>query len=196
MDQLLNISEYSPIFVYLLLDILTILIFSWGIYFKRYSDREGVVTYVLFNLFVFVVVTAFLHAKEGIDAGFGFGLFAVLSLITLRSETLTRTNITFFFGSLSIALINALSLENVYMVLILNCVILIATWIIDHPKLLSGVHNMKIVLDHIPSGLLDTNPVTLTELSNSLGVQVLTYTVININQVKDTVKLEIAYKKI
>ena len=197
MDQLFHIiSEYSNVFVYLFVDILTILIFSWGIYFKRYSDREGVVTYVLFNLFVFVVVTAFLHAKEGIDAGFGFGLFAVLSLITLRSETLTRTNITFFFGSLSIALINALSLENVVMVVLLNGVILVATWIIDHPQLLSGVQNMKIVLDHIPAGLLDTNPVTLKELSDCLGVQVLTYTVININQVKDTVKLEIAYKKI
>ncbi len=196
MDQVFNISLYSHVFVYLFLDIVTILIFSWGIYFKRYSDREGVVTYVLFNVFVFVVVTAFLHAKEGIDAGFGFGLFAVLSLITLRSETLTRTNITFFFGSLSIALINALSLESLVVVLLLNGIILASTWIIDHPHLLSGVQNMKIVLDHIPAGLLDTNPVTLTELSESLGVQVLTYTVININQVKDTVKLEIAYKKI
>lgn len=196
MNQLLHIFEYSNVFIYLFIDILTILIFSWGIYFKRYSDREGVVTYVLFNLFVFVVVTAFLHAKEGIDAGFGFGLFAVLSLITLRSETLTRTSITFFFGSLSIALINALSLENVVMVLLLNGVILVGTWVIDHPKLLSGVQNMRIVLDHIPKGLLDTKSATLGELSDLLGVQVLTYTVIDINQVKDTVKLEIAYRKI
>jgi hypothetical protein len=196
MDYLLQLTPHATILGYLLLDIITILIFSWGIYFKRYYDREGVVTYVLFNLFVFAVVIAFLQVKEGMNMGFGFGLFAVLSLITLRSEALTRTNITFFFGSLSIALINALSLENFTLVVLLNLMILIAAWAIDHPRLLSGVQNMKVVLDHIPADILDASPSTVASLSETLGVEVITYTVININQVNDTTKLEIAYRKV
>jgi hypothetical protein len=196
MDYVLQLTAHNTILGYLLLDVITILVFSWGIYFRRYYDREGVVTYVLFNLFVFAVVIAFLQVKEGMNIGFGFGLFAVLSLITLRSEALTRTNITFFFGSLTIALINALSLDDVALVVLLNLMILIAAWIIDHPRLLSGVQNMKVVLDHIPKDILGTSPATLASLSDTLGVGVITYTVININQVKDTVKLEIAYKKV
>jgi hypothetical protein len=196
MDYILQLAPYTTILGYLLLNVVTILIFSWGIYFKRYYDREGVVTYVLFNLFVFAVVTAFLQVKEGMNIGFGFGLFAVLSLITLRSEALTRTNITFFFGSLTIALINALSLDDVVLVVALNIMILIAAWTIDHPRLLRGIQNMKVVLDHIPKDILVTSPETLISLSETLGVEVITYTVLNINQVKDTVKLEIAYKKV
>lgn len=196
MDYLLNLTTHQSILWYLLLDVVTILLFSWGIYFKRYYDREGVVTYVLFNLFVFAVVTAFLQVKEGMNIGFGFGLFAVLSLITLRSETLTRTNITFFFGSLAIALINALSLADAPLVVFLNMVILVTAWVVDHPRLLSGVQNMKVLLDHIPKDILDTTPATIQDLSETLGVDVITYRVMNINQVKDTVKLEIAYRKI
>jgi hypothetical protein len=196
METVLQLTTYNTILGYLLLDVIAILVFSWGIYFRRYYDREGVVTYVLFNLFVFAVVIAFLQVKEGMNIGFGFGLFAVLSLITLRSEALTRTNITFFFGSLTIALINALSLDDVVLVVALNIMILIASWAIDHPRLLRGIQNMKVVLDHIPKDILVTSPETLISLSETLGVEVITYTVLNINQVKDTVKLEIAYKKV
>ncbi len=195
MEFIQQLSTHSTILGYLLFDVVTILIFSWGIYFKRYYDREGVVTYVLFNLFVFAVVTAFLQVKEGMNIGFGFGLFAVLSLITLRSETLTRTNITFFFGSLSIALINALSLDDATLVVFLNIMILVTAWIIDHPLLLSGVQNMKVTLDYIPKDILSHDQELTRSLSVTLGIEVITYTVINIDHVNDTVKLEIAYKK-
>jgi Domain of unknown function (DUF4956) len=180
---------------YLALNLISITIFSLGIYFKRYYDREAVITCVLFNLFVFAVVTAFLNVSSEMSAGFGFGLFAILSLITLRSETLTRTTITFFFGSLSIALINALGLDNGALVVFLNATILLAAWIVDHPDLLSGVQNMKLVLDHIPEGILEHSPAALKDLSDVLHVQVITYTVVNIDQVKDTVKLEVAYRR-
>lgn len=195
MESVLQVLT-SDIVGYFIINLIAVVILSYAIYFKRYHDREAVTAYILFNMFVFAVVVVFLQVKEGIDMGFGFGLFAVLSLITLRSETLTRTDITFFFGSLSIALINALSIENVALVIFLNIAILAVAYIFDHPKLLSGVHNMKVLLDHIPDAILEQSPTTAAELSKKFGVEVIGFTVANIDQVKDTVKLEIAYKKI
>ena len=151
--------------------------------------------YFAYCLFVFGVVTAFQNLGEGMGIGFGFGLFAVLSLITLRSELLTKTDITYFFGALAIALINSLSLPSVELVVALNTVALLAAWIVDHPKLLSDMQNTKVILDHIPEAVLDQSEAALEYLGKKFSVKVISYRVINVDEVNDTARLDIAYKK-
>ena len=141
---------------------------------------------MLFNVFVFGVVTAFQNLGEGM--GIGFGLLAELSLITLRSKVLTKTDITYFFRSLAIALINALSLPPVELVIALNTFAILAAWIVVHPKLLRDFQNAKIVLNQ--------SEAAVEYLSEKLSVKVISYRVINIDEVNDTARLDIAYKKI
>ena len=195
MNHLLELLTNSNLVTYFVLDVVTVSILAYGIYFKRYFDRDAVTAAVLFNIFVFGVVTAFQNLGEGMGIGFGFGLFAVLSLITLRSELLTKTDITYFFGALAIALINSLSLPSVELVIALNSVALIAAWIVDHPKLLSEMQNTKVELDHIPDAILNQTDAALEYLSNKFAVTVVSYRVMNINEVNDTARLDIAFKK-
>ena len=195
MNHLLELVTTSNLVIYFVLDIVTVSILAYGIYFKRYFDRDAVTAAVLFNVFVFGVVTAFQNLGEGMGIGFGFGLFAVLSLITLRSELLTKTDITYFFGALAIALINSLSLPSVELVVALNTVALLAAWIVDHPKLLSDMQNTKVMLDHIPEAVLDQSEAALEYLGKKFSVKVISYRVINVDEVNDTARLDIAYKK-
>lgn len=195
MNHLLELVTTSNLVIYFVLDIVTVSILAYGIYFKRYFDRDAVTAAVLFNVFVFGVVTAFQNLGEGMGIGFGFGLFAVLSLITLRSELLTKTDITYFFGALAIALINSLSLPSVELVVALNTVALLAAWIVDHPKLLSDMQNTKVILDHIPEAVLDQSEAALEYLGKKFSVKVISYRVINVDEVNDTARLDIAYKK-
>lgn len=195
MNYLLDLLSEDNLLIFFILDVTTVSILAYGIYFKRYFDRDAVTAAVLFNIFVFGVVTAFQNLDEGMGIGFGFGLFAVLSLITLRSEVLTKTDITYFFGSLAIALINALSLPSVELVVVLNIVALVAAWIVDHPKLLSEMQNTKVELDHIPDAVLNQSDLALGYLSEKFSVSVISYRVLNINEVNDTARLDIAFKK-
>ena len=195
MNQLLNILTTDNLLLFFVFDAVTVAILGYGIYFKRYHDRDAVTASVLFNIFVFGVVTAFQNLDEGMGIGFGFGLFAVLSLITLRSEVLTKTDITYFFGSLSIALINSLALGNISLVLMLNVVALLAAWIVDHPKILNDMQNTKVTLDHIPEAILDQSNSALDYLGGKFKVSVISYRVINIDEINDTAKLELAYQK-
>ena len=195
MNHSLELLINSNLLIYFVLDVITVSVLAYGIYFKRYFDRDAVTAAVLFNIFVFGVVTAFQNLEEGMGMGFGFGLFAVLSLITLRSELLTKTDITYFFGALAIALINALSLPSVELVVALNAIALLAAWIVDHPKLLSEMQNTKVELDHIPDAVLDQSGAALDFLSNKFAVTVVSYRVLNINEVNDTARLDIAFKK-
>ncbi len=202
---LLNMSQVNAFFAsqsqfvilgcYFLVDITAITFLCYGIFYKRYFDRDAVTANMLFNLFIFIVIVVlFTLNVGGIDMGFGFGLFAVLSLVDLRSETFRKTDVTYFFGSLSIALINALALPNFSLIFLLNVLIILGTWIIDNPRLLAGFASMRTTLDHIPEGIIDDIEGTAKVLSEKFGVSVISYSVKEINFVNDTVKVRIIYK--
>ena len=80
---------------------MTALVF--GLYYRRYRDKELVTAASLFNVFAFGVLTILSSVEFSLAAG--FGLFAILALFTLRSEQISKVEITYFFGSIAIAVI-------------------------------------------------------------------------------------------
>ena len=78
---------------------MTILVF--GLYYRRYRDKELATTASMFNVFVFAVLTVLSSIEFGVAAG--FGLFAILALFSLRSEPLSKIEMTYFFGSVALA---------------------------------------------------------------------------------------------
>ena len=75
----------------------------FGLYYRRYRDKELVTTASMFNIFAFCVLTVLSSVSFSVTAG--FGLFAILALFSLRSEQISKIEITYFFGSISIAVI-------------------------------------------------------------------------------------------
>jgi ABC-type polysaccharide transport system permease subunit len=89
--------------VRLLIDVGAMLTLVFGMFYQRYRDKELVTAAALFNIFIFSVLTVLSQVEFGLAAG--FGLFAILALFTLRSEPLGKTEMTYFFGSVAIAVI-------------------------------------------------------------------------------------------
>jgi hypothetical protein len=65
-----------------------------------------VVAYLVVNLGL-VAITAAL-TSTGISAGLGFGLFAVLSIIRLRSAEMDQPEVAYYFASMTIGLLGGL----------------------------------------------------------------------------------------
>ena len=76
----------------LVLDVLAMLALVFGLYYRRYSDKELVTSAALFNIFVFGVLTVLSAVHFSVTAG--FGLFAILALFTVRSEPLSKVELT------------------------------------------------------------------------------------------------------
>ncbi|MCA0342300.1 MAG: DUF4956 domain-containing protein, partial [Proteobacteria bacterium] len=74
------------------IDLAGMSILMFGMYYRRYRDKELVTAAALFNIFVFAVLTVLSVVDFGVAAG--FGLFAILALFTLRSEPLSKTEMT------------------------------------------------------------------------------------------------------
>lgn len=165
----------------------------FGMYYRRYRDKELVTAAALFNVFVFAVLTVLSSVQFGVAAG--FGLFAILALFTLRSEPLSKTEMTYFFGSVAIAVICSVQGTTVPFVVVTVLFVLAGAYVIDHPRMLQSVSGTKVSLDKINVALLSDPKSMRAELSDRLGVDVLSYQVLQLDYITEMAKLNVHYRK-
>ena len=146
------IAEHLDLGVRFCLDVGVTLAITLGIYYRRYGDKELVVSATLFNVFIFSVLSILSGIEFSVSAG--FGLFAILALFTLRSEQISKIEITYFFGAVSIAVIFALDGVSLTTATITALIVLISVFLLDHPKVLPPVNTLRITLDKIDAHAL------------------------------------------
>jgi hypothetical protein len=164
---------------------MTLLVF--GMYYRRYRDKELVTAAALFNIFVFAVLTILSSVNFSVAAG--FGLFAILALFTLRSEPLTKIEMTYFFGSVAIAVIASVQGTTVPFAAMVVLFVLVGAYVVDHPKMLRSVSGAKVTLDRIHSTLLSDRNAMHADLSERLGVTVLSYQVLQLDYITEMARL-------
>src|SRR5687767_5683696 len=86
------------------LNLVALFLVAYVIYFRRHRRRDHLIGYVAFNLSLFTVSAALAGAGT-LTIGIGFGLFAVLSIVRLRSEEATQAEIGYTMVVLVLGLI-------------------------------------------------------------------------------------------
>lgn len=169
---------------------MTLLMF--GLYYRRYRDKELATTASMFNVFAFAVLTILSSVEFSIAAG--FGLFAILALFSLRSEAISKIEICYFFGSIAIAVICSVLGTGLALVATIVVFVLIAAWLLDHPNILQSAASAKLTLDRIEAHML-ADPIQMRiDLSQRLGVEVMNFQVIEVNYVNDLARLNVFYR--
>ncbi len=170
---------------------MTFLVF--GLFYQRYRDKELVTAASLFNIFAFGVLTILGSVEFSLAAG--FGLFAILALFTLRSEQISKIEISYFFGSVAIAVICSIKGTTLPFVITVIALVLLAAYLFDHPRILKSVDGIKITLDKIePDALSDPNKMR-RDLSERLGVEVMNYQIVALNYITDMAQISVFYRK-
>jgi hypothetical protein len=165
----------------------------FGLYYRRYRDKELVTAASMFNIFAFGVLTVLSSVEFSVQAG--FGLFAVLALFTLRSEQISKIEITYFFGSIAIAVICSVHGTTIPFVLGVAGAVLVGAWILDHPKILASSDGVKITLDKIDHDALSNPGRMNSDLSDRLGVKVMSYQIISLDYVNDMARINVFFQK-
>lgn len=169
------------------------LLLVFGLYYRRYRDKELVTAAALFNVFVFAVLAVLTKVEFGIAAG--FGLFAILALFTLRSEPISKTEIAYFFGAVAIAVICSVQGTSLAFVATVTAMVLAGAYLIDHPRILRSVDGVKITLDKIDGHALADPAAMRSDLSRRLGVDVMSYQIVAVDFINDMVRLNVFYRK-
>jgi hypothetical protein len=176
----------------LLVNTTAMLLLIFGMYYRRYRDKELATAASMFNIFTFAVLTILSSVQFSIAAG--FGLFAILALFSLRSEAISKIEISYFFGAIAIAVICSVLGTTLWLVIGIVAFVLIAAWAIDHPKILKSVASAKVTLDKIDPHVLSDTHRMKAELSARLGVNVMTFQIIELNYVNDLARLNVYFR--
>jgi len=171
-----------------LLDLVAIAILVFVIYFPRHRRRDMVVAYLVTNLGL-VAVTSALTAT-GVSAGLGFGLFAVLSIIRLRSAELDQQEIAYYFASMTLGLLGGLVLSPAWLAPALMVAALTALAVGDHPGLYSAYRVQTLVLD---AAYADEQEL-VRRLDEMLGADILRIKVRRVDLVEATTTVEARYR--
>lgn len=175
------------------INLTAMLVLIFGFYYHRYRDKELVTAAALFNIFAFGVLTILGSVEFSLAAG--FGLFAILALFTLRSEQISKIEITYFFGSVSIAVICSIHGTTLPLVGTVVGLVLLGAYILDHPRVLKSVDGIKITLDQIDPDALSNPERMRTDLSKRLGVDVMSYQIVALNYITDMAQINVFYRK-
>lgn len=164
----------------------------FGMFYRRYRDKELATTASMFNIFAFAVLTILSSVEFSIAAG--FGLFAILALFSLRSEAISKIEICYFFGSIAIAVICSVQGTGLGFVALIIGFVLIAAWILDHPRILHTAASAKLTLDRIEAHVLADPEKMRAALSERLGVEVMNFQVVELNYVTDLARINVFYR--
>ena len=164
----------------------------FGLFYRRYHDKELATTAAMFNVFAFAVLTVLSSVEFSIAAG--FGLFAILALFSLRSETISKIEISYFFGSIAIAVICSVLGTGLGLVALIVVFVILAAWLLDHPAILQSADSAKLTLDRIDAHMLADPERMRADLSDRLGVDVMGFQVIDVNYVNDLARLNVFYR--
>ena len=129
------------------MDIVAIAVLALGLSFRRHGRRDLVVLQVVFNIGLFAAVVVI--AEGDVAAAVGFGLFAVLSIIRLRAETLANADIAYFFAAIVLGLVTAVDLGGVHGNAALAALVVAAPAVIDHPRMLRQHERIEFTFEHV-----------------------------------------------
>ncbi|AIY00992.1 hypothetical protein ART_1393 [Arthrobacter sp. PAMC 25486] len=126
-------------------NMICISVLVYAVYFPRYQRRDLAIAYVCLN--VGIMLVTMLLSGSGAGMGLGLGLFGVLSIIRLRSDTLTQGEIGYYFAALVLGLMNGLHPDPAWLSPVLSAALVAVLFVADHPRIAPRTRRQTITLD-------------------------------------------------
>jgi Domain of unknown function (DUF4956) len=169
-------------------DLAAIVLLAYVLYFRRHRRRDLLLAYIALNVGIFAVVVLMLNQQ--VNLAVGFGLFGVLSIIRLRSDSITQEEIGYYFVALAMGLVNGIAASMPLVMIGLNVLLLATMWLADHPRLGARIQHRLVTLDVVHS-----DPVRLrADLESRIGGRVLRSIVTEVDYVRDVMVVDVRFR--
>src|SRR5699024_5801676 len=100
------------------------------VYFRWHFRRDLALAYIVLSMGIFAVTLVLSDSDAAL--GLGLGLFGILSIIRLRSDTLTQEEVAYYFISLALGLINGLHPEPAWVSPLITAFLVVVMYVADH----------------------------------------------------------------
>lgn len=181
--------DYGHLLLAFGINLVAIASLTYGLYFRRHQRRDLTLGLVGVNIGLFAV-SAFTTTTT-ITIGFGIGLFALLSVIRLRSSTATQEEIGYYFVALVIGIVNGLAVDGSWgTALVLDSMLLGVMFVADHPRLLRYAEHQKLRLD----GIAVDREQLKADVEDRLGYEVTRLRVLEFDFVRNRTRVDVRFR--
>lgn len=182
-------AETSNLLVRGAADLVTLMLLVGVLYRPQKSVPSMPLVLCALNVGLFTAVTAFVEVGDVVTGGLGFGLFALLSMLRLRSAAFTIKDVAYTFVVLITGLVNALPITDWVLLGAANLVLLLVMGIADTRRSAKSTQVMRMRLDNVY-----VDPVVLrAELEHRLPVTIQSMRLKDVDYVRETTDVILEY---
>lgn len=178
------------VFAYIAADLVAIAILVFGLYFPRHRRKDLIVALLSINVGVMGVTYAMTNAD--ISLGFGLGIFAVLSIIRLRSTEMDHAEIAYYFTAIALGLLGGFPAMSPAISFTLMAVLLGVIAVGDHPALFGRTRQQQMVLDRA----FASEDEARRHLAGVLGADIHRLTIRRVDLVDDTTVVDVRFSRL
>jgi len=171
--------------VRLALDAAAISVLAFLLYYRRHGRSDLAVLLSLFNLGVFLAVLVIVGGEFGVSAG--LGLFAVLSVMRLRSETFSARELGYFFTALALAVVCGVEVGGLAFSVVLAVAALAAVALLDYPHLMRSTRTMAVTAELV----FADHDALRRHLEERLNVDIVDVRVVEVDYVREVTRVEL-----
>jgi hypothetical protein len=177
-------------FAFIAADLVAIVVMVFALYFPRHRRKDMIVAFLSINVGVMGVTYAM--STTELSLGFGLGIFAVLSIIRLRSTEMGHAEIAYYFTAIALGLLGGFPSVTAPVSFTLMAVLLTVIAIGDHPALFSRTRQQMMVLD---TPMTDES-MAKDLLASMLHAKIHTLDIRKVDLVSDTTLCEVRFTRL
>jgi hypothetical protein len=181
-------TMYADYAIDLVVDVAAIFLLAYVLYFRRHRRADLLLAYVTLNIGIFVAMS--LLGTVRVDIALGFGLFAILSIIRLRSSAVTQQEVAYYFAALVMGLVNGLDLDDRRLVVLVNALLIVTMLVVDSKRLRDRARRTDVTLDVVHAD----DAALVADLERRLGGRVLHHEVNDVDYVRQMMIVDVRYQ--
>ncbi len=187
-------TTYGMLLIALLVDLAMTCIIVLGIYFPSERDKGYVLTFFTFNISIFLVASLFGQADISIE--FGFGLFAIFSILRYRTEQLPVREMTYLFILMALPVINVILISESLFIetAIANLVILAVFFIIERALGFRYEARKTVTYEKIELIKPEHYEALLKDLRERTGLDILRFEIGKVDFLHDVAEIKVFYR--
>lgn len=161
-------------------------------YYPKARRRDYYFTFLLISVSIFMLIYLMEGAKMKIGAA--LGLFAVFGIIRYRTESVPIREMTYLFFLVALSVVNAMTVKlSIVELLAANAIFLLSVWISESNRLVKHVSCKFIKYDNIDLIKAEKYEELKADLSNRLGVEVISVEVGSVDFLRDCALVKMNY---
>lgn len=191
---ILDVRDFGVLFLRYVFNLfITVLVVN--LYYRFSKNKDFLFTFIAFNSLIFFMV--YIMSKVDIGVGFGFGLFALFSILRYRTEAIEIKEMSYLFVVITLGVLNALITEKFsYSELVaINILIVLLTYGLERVMVRQTLTSQNVVYEKIENITPSRKNILMNDLQSRTGLVIQSIKVKNIDFLRDVVSITLYYDK-